>query len=295
MIPATNRAHQAHAPPFPAATFSLGARANHANHTQPEGTNTMSLSTIVACLAAWAHLQSCPPPAHKQDLRAAPPPRVTPAAARATRQDVEEVSLSQGYLAPAARFSGFYLGGSAGWGVVNSDQYLDRGNNHGAASVSPDGFIGALTAGYNFAIGEIVVAGLEADLGVMAISDDDKPVFDGHSWKPDYGPLWGTLRARIGFTLADSLLLYGTGGVAFMQTDSWTLGNNFNESSWDAKTRTGWVIGAGVEYALTERWSAKAEYLYMDFGKHHGQTEDGDPYWFDDSAHLFRLGVNYRF
>ena len=244
----------------------------------------MSLSTIFTCLAAWATLQSCPPAvAQKQDML-----KVTPTAAAA---DVRQ----RRYQDFRRRFSGFYLGASAGYGVVNSEQMLDRGNNHGFDKVSPGGVIGTLTAGYNFALTDMLMAGVEADLGIAAISDDDKSVFDAHSWKPAFGPLWGTLRARLGVTLADSLLLYGTAGVAFMQTDNWTLGNNYNESSWDAKTRTGYVLGAGVEYALTESWSAKAEYLYMDFGKHHGYTEDNDPYWYDDTAHVFRLGVNHRF
>jgi len=33
----------------------------------------------------------------------------------------------------------------------------------------------------------------------------------------------------------------------------------------------------------------------MDFGKHHGYTEDADPYWYDDDVSIIRIGVNYRF
>ncbi len=255
----------------------------------------MGFSTVIACLAAWAQLQSCPPSTAKEDLRTPLPAQAVQAQpVSSAAYDGAAIEEARGYLY-ASRFAGFYLGASAGYGNVDSDQLLDRGNNHGADSVNPDGFIGTLTAGYNFTLTDMLLAGVEADIGVMSISDDDKPVFDGHSWKPNFGPLWGTLRGRIGMTLADSLLIYATGGVAFIQTDNWTVGNNFNESSWDAKTRTGWVVGAGVEYALTTNWSAKAEYLYMDFGKHHGYTEDGDPYWYDDTAHILRLGVNYRF
>jgi outer membrane immunogenic protein len=32
----------------------------------------------------------------------------------------------------------------------------------------------------------------------------------------------------------------------------------------DAKV--GWTVGAGVEYALTNNWTLKAESIYMDFG-----------------------------
>jgi len=35
-------------------------------------------------------------------------------------------------------------------------------------------------------------------------------------------------------------------------------------------TYAGWVLGAGLEWTFWDRWSAKAEYLYMDLGR--GQT-----------------------
>jgi outer membrane immunogenic protein len=31
-------------------------------------------------------------------------------------------------------------------------------------------------------------------------------------------------------------------------------------------TKTGWTVGGGVEYALLNGWSLKAEYLHLDFG-----------------------------
>jgi outer membrane immunogenic protein len=38
------------------------------------------------------------------------------------------------------------------------------------------------------------------------------------------------------------------------------------EAAATSATRTGWTAGAGVEYAVTNNWTLKAEYLYMDFG-----------------------------
>ncbi len=257
----------------------------------------MSMNTILACLAALAHFNACDDAA----ARNAPP------LAKADRLDLHGAAITGGQrdkaLAiraipagyAAARWSGFYLGGSLGYGFAESRQELNRGNNHGYDTVSPDGFAGSVTAGYNFMITPSFLVGGEADIGVMNLTDDDKPVYDGHSWKPQFGPLWGTARARLGYLMGDTMLFYGTAGLAFVQTDNWTVGNNWNESSWDAKMRTGWVIGAGLEYALGEKWSAKAEYLYMDFGKHHGRTEDNDPYWYDDSMSIVRIGFNYRF
>jgi len=253
----------------------------------------MSMNTFFACLAALAHFSTCEPAVEQG----------APRLAKADRLDVHHASITtipargmpEVFDTAAARWSGFYLGGSLGYGFGESRQNLDRNDNHGYASVKPDGFTGSLAAGYNFMLGPSMLIGAEGEIGVMNLSRNDKPIYDGHSWKPQFGPLWGSLRGRVGYVLNRDFLLYGTAGLAFMQTDNWTVGNNWNESSWDAKMRSGWVIGAGLEYALTERWSAKAEYLYMDFGRHKGRTEDNDPYWYDDSASIVRVGVNYRF
>jgi outer membrane immunogenic protein len=53
------------------------------------------------------------------------------------------------------------------------------------------------------------------------------------------------LRGGLGF---DRFLAYGTGGAAFRDFDD-----------------LGWVAGAGVEYALTDRWTAGVEFLHYDF------------------------------
>ena len=65
------------------------------------------------------------------------------------------------------------------------------------------------------------------------------------------------------------------------------------------RTRNGWTVGGGIEVAFTQNWSAKVEYLYMDFGSR-DQTFalTGLPV-ITDSVKLYgnivRGGVNYRF
>ncbi len=87
----------------------------------------------------------------------------------------------------------------------------------------------------------------------------------------------------------------------------------YNPSGWDFRfdgTATGYVIGGGVEYKFTPRWSVKAEYQYIDFGKN-DPTYQGvswenvgsynnhvGPYknsLTEDAFHSVRLGVNYSF
>jgi outer membrane immunogenic protein len=78
-----------------------------------------------------------------------------------------------------------------------------------------------------------------------------------------------TLRPRLGFAV-DHWLLYATGGLAvtdlkanFLFTDTFATAA---ESASLSQTKTGWVAGVGAEYAFGGPWSAKVEYLHVDFG-----------------------------
>ena len=76
-----------------------------------------------------------------------------------------------------------------------------------------------------------------------------------------------TLAGRLGYAF-DHTLIYVKGGAAFADVDRWVAWNGgkvFNDSD----TRSGWTIGAGVEYAFAPNWSAKLEYDYLDFGSDH--------------------------
>jgi len=66
--------------------------------------------------------------------------------------------------------------------------------------------------------------------------------------------------------------------------------------------RVGWTVGAGVEGKITNNWSAKLEYLYMDFDSFRAGTftlapgslisANVDTHFRD---HVLRVGLNYAF
>ncbi len=79
---------------------------------------------------------------------------------------------------------------------------------------------------------------------------------------------FGTLRGRLGYA-ADRMLLYVTGGLAYANnsfdfTGIDNGGNSFTFSN--STTKTGYVLGAGVEWAVAGSWTVKAEYQYLSFG-----------------------------
>lgn len=197
------------------------------------------------------------------------------------------------YASPAI-WSGMYLGASVGYGWGTSEQSYDRNDNHGIASTSPEGVLAALTAGYNYDAGGGLILGIEGDLGLMDVSADDKVVYDGHIYKSHFGPWWGTLRGRAGYTI-DNTLFYGTAGFAFMGVDEVSIGNTPGETATNTSSRAGWVLGAGVEHAFTQTMSLKLEYLHMGFGRHDGLSANQEPYYFANSVDLVRVGINTKF
>jgi len=191
-------------------------------------------------------------------------------------------------------WQGFYAGGSIGYGAGSSTQSYDRNANHGLATIHPDGVAFSATGGYNHMISNNFMAGIETDLGIMALSTKTHTIYDGHRWKAKYGPFWGTVRGRMGYTHND-WLFFGTGGLAFMQTDSVSIGNTAPETAKDKRFRTGWVLGAGVEYAFADNLTGKLEYLHMDYGKYSSRSANNEDFYFKDKVELVRVGVNYHF
>jgi outer membrane immunogenic protein len=162
---------------------------------------------------------------------------------------------------PLFSWTGFYLGAQLGyaWG---SDTFTATNPFFGTFannSYGPNGVIGGAHIGYNYQIGQFV-AGIEGDVDGTGFSGSRTGGFATVTTKM---PVQGSIRARLGLTL-DRALLYVTGGVAFAGIDT----TYATLAGYDTfgKTRTGWTIGGGIEYALNTNWSIRAEYRYADYG-----------------------------
>ena len=95
----------------------------------------------------------------------------------------------------------------------------------------------------------------------------------GTSLAVDQNLEWfGTVRGRAGMLATPQVLFYATGGLAYgsIKTSGAFAGFNANGVAVAAigsnsDIRVGWTVGAGIEGKITSNWSAKLEYLYMDF------------------------------
>lgn len=214
----------------------------------------------------------------------------------------------------SVNWTGGYVGVHAGygWGTV-----LDV-NNPNATEQDIDGGFGGIQAGYNHQFSNNVVLGVEADVSLGNVSGafDGRTisVYNGYYTEDEITAL-GTLRARLGYS-AGRFLPFVTGGLAWANVDHMlgcdrarVVGAPLPPTGCATKFETsksdiavGWTVGAGAEYALTDKWSLKGEYLYTDLGKNRVMLVDanfpGNPVNnrnFDMQFSAVKLGLNYRF
>ena len=200
-------------------------------------------------------------------------------------------------------WNGFYIGlqGGGGWSHVvqtdprpfNSDAYQPNG-----------GVIGG-ELGFNVQYNRLVV-GLEADGSgswIKGYTIGTDPLAGNCGGVPQrcFSNLesFATFRGRAGFAM-DNVLPYLTGGLAV----GWLNGQDGDvpaNGAFGAGTKTvaGWTVGGGVEAMFNQKWSAKVEYLYVDFGNRTIFNDNVGGVIFPESlrytASILRVGVNYRF
>jgi outer membrane immunogenic protein len=121
-----------------------------------------------------------------------------------------------------------------------------------------------------------------ADASYAAFATPGTPVpgsftTPAHSEHVDVTQRWfTTARARAGFTPWERVLIYATGGIAWANFQSNTAVafatspvlapyNGAVHAGSVSTNQMGWVVGGGLEWALTNNWSVKAEYLYLRF------------------------------
>jgi opacity protein-like surface antigen len=63
----------------------------------------------------------------------------------------------------------------------------------------------------------------------------------------------------------------------------------------ETKWVNGWTAGGGMEFALTNQWSAKAEYMYYDLGSTNYSVDGPTLVEVDTRGSTLRVGVNYHF
>jgi len=163
--------------------------------------------------------------------------------------------------APGFDWTGYYAGLQAGYGWGQSDISVTEG---APFSITPDihgGFVGGHVAGlWQF---DQAVLGAVADLNYSTI-DGTAVSGLGSTFGTDI-KWFGSVNAKAGFAM-NRLLVYGIGGIAFAGIETSQVAGAAFAST---RTNVGWTVGAGVDYALTDKFIVGAQYRYYDFGSEH--------------------------
>lgn len=210
-------------------------------------------------------------------------------------------------VAATYNWSGAYIGAQAGytWGDARVGQTFAPGSfdDYGWA-YDPSGGFGGFYAGYNHQFDGGLVLGIEGDYSFASVKDTtlyralgvDDPAFGGVLELDSVG----SVRLRAGYAM-DRWLPFVTGGMLVATYEHTTVDIPGGPYA-DAKdTVTGYTLGAGAEYAVTDNWVVRGEYRFADFGRHTSQRhfiDNGAPVntdAIDLTTQDIRIGIAYKF
>ena len=222
---------------------------------------------------------------------------------------------------PVFSWTGFYVGGNAGYAfganTTSNSFNLPAGSVTGSGGTAGtltllgnnnrrDGFTGGGQVGFNYELGSGgplggfgfggaggLVVGVEADaqyLGLGNGNNGNNYIFSGTpglafvpvpgapranllvNGQPGRSDFFGTVRGRLGVAV-DRALLFGSGGFAY------------------SDRTTGYAVGGGVEYAVTNNITLRAEYLYVNLGSGNGNGNGAASASFNPAANLVTLNT----
>lgn len=227
--------------------------------------------------------------------------------------------LAAAFVQPASaqQFAGPYVGVNVGiiaGTTETQDYWCDAACD--APTLKDIDLAGGVGAGFNHQIDNFVI-GAEADIG-MGVDDEETTEYvqywnnnaiERYRW--DVKLTWlASLRARMGLAM-DRTMVYATGGFALGKAKFAVEVTDPYSDDWAARTnetRTGYVVGGGIERKMSDRMSLKAEFLHYDLGKSeracYFDVDDGDCW--DDIAvddyvvwnptvNQIRVGLNFAF
>lgn len=173
-------------------------------------------------------------------------------------------------------WQGGYVGGHIA-GVSGKFNYSTGG------SQNIDGLAFGLQAGYDMQFNQFVV-GLVGDASFANVRGSAATSTGIETSK-------GSIRARAGYLISPTFLLYGTAGLG--------IGNGkvteYVTPSTAKNTHTGLTVGFGGEVKFDRNWSGFAEYRHTNYGSQNYNLTAPGVVGVKGTTGDLRLGVNYRF
>jgi opacity protein-like surface antigen len=204
-------------------------------------------------------------------------------------------------------WAGLYAGGFAG--MLRGDQSWFTAGLGTRDDPENAGYLAGGQLGYNVQVGKLVF-GIEGDYG-WADAKGGKSCTGGltpffFTCEAEQDSLT-TLTGRLGYAWGRALF-YAKAGLAAGEVTVQTSTNTqlhpliftgqpllVPPVNGETKWQLGWTLGAGMEFAISDRWSAKAEYLYYDLGGDDYRIDSGLVASAETQGSSVRIGINYHF
>ena len=225
---------------------------------------------------------------------------------------------------PPPGWTGFYVGGDAGAAWLSESATWNPLPDPATFGVFPSSasdrgvaFLGGAHAGYNYQAMPDWVVGLEGDwTWTKAGGTSTQP------WVPEPGvgvapgsdaimsanlDWLASARGRIGYLVTPDIMAYATGGAAWAKINysavSTDPGIAYTATSNSSSTQTGYAVGGGVEWMMTDNWTVRAEYLYYQFNKGPNVVAQAPGFaaapsnfvWGNANISVARAGISYKF
>jgi len=202
--------------------------------------------------------------------------------------------------ASAGPSSGFYFGGHLGYLFGNANATLANpiGQTTAGGTTQVSTLSGGVQVGYEHVFPTHLMLGIELDASFNDYMDFSTQLsyrFTPVTTGTQELEFMSTLRGRVGYAFGD-WTPYLTGGLAIasvrteLNDRSAGLDNTIT-NNW----RLGYTLGAGIDKAIDRRWSARAEYLYTNFGMFGTSLAPQARYDAQYSLSQFRVALNYHF
>jgi outer membrane immunogenic protein len=208
---------------------------------------------------------------------------------------------------PMYDWSGFYIGGAAGWIGAKSksrlgvevdgyDDFFGLSNGWGRTN-KPDGGLFGVYGGYNWHMPDSgIVLGIDGDFYGANAKDSKRYTYRDQDFfgedlelsirgKEKIKSTWA-IRGRLGWAI-ENFMPYIAGGFAGASMKSSVSGeiydavhdeipSYYSDKRSKTKSYTGWTMGAGAEWMITPNWLLRADYQYKDLGKKNNLSRDSN-------------------
>jgi opacity protein-like surface antigen len=186
--------------------------------------------------------------------------------------------------APAANWSGFYVGRvlGGGWSQAKSSQA-------GSKSYTMSGTTGGTVFGYNWQ-SDAWIYGLEGEISINEIKGKTAGAAGvvGHSGDNLFT---ASLRGRLGYDLG-RFMPYVTAGVALSQLHQHNWPGTFYQG--DVKSQEGVTAGVGLDAKIWGPITGRIEYAYAHFGSKNFDLAAGNVVRTSMDNHFIRAGLIWR-